>query len=111
MSPINIANNIISRNADELNKKLAGIIQPQRFKESVGFLIRQVQTVDRAIAQIQKGIGGCGSNWQYPAQQTAVYLCPATGKKTEIYQARETLSSPTFGSIQRMDTSTFVSGN
>jgi hypothetical protein len=54
MSPINIANNIISRNADELNKKLAGIIQPQRFKESVGFLIRQVQTVDRAIAQIQK---------------------------------------------------------
>ena len=54
MSPINIANNIISRNADELNKKLAGIIQPQRFKESVGFLVRQVQTVDRAIAQIQK---------------------------------------------------------
>ena len=54
MSPINIANNIISRNAEELNKKLAGIIQPQRFKESVGFLIRQVQTVDRAIAQIQK---------------------------------------------------------
>ena len=54
MSPINIANNIISKNADELNKKLAGIIQPQRFKESVGFLVRQVQTVDRAIAQIQK---------------------------------------------------------
>jgi hypothetical protein len=54
MSPINIANNIISRNAEELNKKLAGIIQPQRFKESVGFLVRQVQTVDRAIAQIQK---------------------------------------------------------
>ena len=54
MSPINIANNIISRNAEELNKKLAGIIQPQRFKESVGFLVKQVQTVDRAIAQIQK---------------------------------------------------------
>ena len=54
MSPINIANNIISRNAEELNKKLAGIIQPQRFKESVGFLVRQVQTVDRAIIQIQK---------------------------------------------------------
>jgi len=54
MSPINIANNIISRNAEELNKKLAGIIQPQRFKESVGFLVRQVQTVDRAIAQIQR---------------------------------------------------------
>jgi len=54
MSPINIANNIISRNAEELNKKLAGIIQPQRFKESVGFLVRQVQTVDRAIVQIQK---------------------------------------------------------
>jgi hypothetical protein len=54
MSPINIANNIISRNADELNKKLAGIIQPQRFKESVGFLVRQVQTVDRAIVQIQR---------------------------------------------------------
>jgi hypothetical protein len=54
MSPINIANNIISRNAEELNKKLAGIIQPQRFKESVGFLVKQVQTIDRAIAQIQK---------------------------------------------------------
>ena len=54
MSPINIANNIISKNADELNKKLAGIIQPQRFKESVRFLARQVQTVDRAIVQIQK---------------------------------------------------------
>jgi hypothetical protein len=54
MSPINIANNIISRNADELNKKLAGIIQPQRFKESVGFLVKQVQTIDRAIAQIQR---------------------------------------------------------
>ena len=54
MSPINIANNIISQNADELNKKLAGIIQPQRFKESVRFLARQVQTVDRAIVQIQK---------------------------------------------------------
>jgi hypothetical protein len=54
MSPINIANNIISKNADELNKKLAGIIQPQRFKESVRFLVKQVQTVDRAIAQIQK---------------------------------------------------------
>jgi hypothetical protein len=54
MSPINIANNVISRNAEELNKKLAGIIQPQRFKESVGFLVKQVQTVDRAITQIQK---------------------------------------------------------
>jgi len=54
MSPINIANNIISNNADELNKKLAGIIQPQRFKESVRFLTRQVQTVDRAIIQIQR---------------------------------------------------------
>jgi hypothetical protein len=54
MSPINIANNIISRNAEELNKKLAGIIQPQRFKESVGFLVKQVQTIDRAIVQIQK---------------------------------------------------------
>lgn len=54
MSPINIANNIISKNADELNKKLAGIIQPQRFKESVGFLVRQVQTIDRAIVQIQR---------------------------------------------------------
>lgn len=54
MSPINIANNIISRNAEELNKKLAGIIQPQRFKESVRFLIKQVQTVDRAIVQIQR---------------------------------------------------------
>lgn len=54
MSPINIANNIISKNADELNKKLAGIIQPQRFKESVRFLTRQVQTVDRAIIQIQR---------------------------------------------------------
>jgi len=54
MSPINIANNIISSNADELNKKLAGIIQPQRFKESVEFLVRQVQTIDRAIVQIQK---------------------------------------------------------
>ena len=54
MSPINIANNIISRDAEELNKKLAGIIQPQRFKESVAFLIKQVQTVDRAIVQIQR---------------------------------------------------------
>ncbi len=54
MSPINIANNIISKNADELNKKLAGIIQPQKFKESVRFLTRQVQTVDRAIIQIQR---------------------------------------------------------
>ena len=54
MSPINIANNIISRNAEELNKKLAGIIQPQRFKESVRFLVKQVQTVDRAIVQIQR---------------------------------------------------------
>jgi hypothetical protein len=54
MSPINIANNIISRDAEELNKKLAGIIQPQRFKESVRFLVRQVQTVDRVITQIQK---------------------------------------------------------
>jgi hypothetical protein len=54
MSPINIANNVISRNADELNKKLAGIIQPQRFKESVRFLVKQVQTIDRAIVQIQR---------------------------------------------------------
>ena len=54
MSPINIANNIISNNADELNKKLAGVIRPERFKESVGVIIKQVQTVDRAIVQIQR---------------------------------------------------------
>ena len=54
MSPISIVSDIISKNADELNKKLAGIIQPQRFKQSVVILSKQVQTVDKAIAQIQK---------------------------------------------------------
>jgi hypothetical protein len=41
---------------EAINKKLAGIIKPERFRESVGFLVRQVKAVDQAIVQIQATI-------------------------------------------------------
>jgi hypothetical protein len=53
LSPINIATLALGGQEAEINKKLAGIIKPERFKESVGFLIKQVKAVDKAIVQIQ----------------------------------------------------------
>ena len=56
LSPINIATLAIGGQEEAINKKLAGIIKPERFKESVGFLVRQVKAVDQAIIQIQATI-------------------------------------------------------
>ena len=56
LSPINIATLAIGGQEAEINKKLAGIIKPERFRESVGFLVRQVKAVDQAIIQIQATI-------------------------------------------------------
>lgn len=56
LSPINIATLAIGGQEEEINKKLAGIIKPERFRESVGFLIRQVKSVDQAIIQIEATI-------------------------------------------------------
>jgi len=56
LSPINIATLAIGGQEAEINKKLAGIIKPERFRESVGFLVRQVKAVDQAIVQIQATI-------------------------------------------------------
>lgn len=53
LSPINIATLALGGQEAEINKKLAGIIKPERFRESVGFLVRQVKAVDQAIVQIQ----------------------------------------------------------
>ena len=53
-SPINIANLAIGGKAEELNKLLSDVIRPERFKESLAFIIRQVQSIDKAITQIQK---------------------------------------------------------
>lgn len=53
-SPINIANLAIGKKAEDLNKLLSGLIKPERFKESLSFIIKQVQSVDKAITQIQK---------------------------------------------------------
>ena len=53
LSPINVATLALGGQEAEINKKLAGIIQPERFRESVGFLVRQVKAVDKAIVQIQ----------------------------------------------------------
>jgi hypothetical protein len=53
LSPINIATLALGGQEAEINKKLAGIIQPERFRESVGFLVKQVKAVDKAIVQIQ----------------------------------------------------------
>jgi hypothetical protein len=52
-SPINIANLIIGDKAEDLNKLLSDFIKPERFKESLAFIIRQVQAIDKAITQIQ----------------------------------------------------------
>jgi len=56
LSPINIATLAIGGQEEAINKKLAGIIKPERFRESVGFLVRQVKAVDQAIVQIQATI-------------------------------------------------------
>jgi hypothetical protein len=53
LSPINIATLALGGQEAEINKKLAGIIKPERFRESVGFLVKQVKAVDKAIVQIQ----------------------------------------------------------
>lgn len=53
LSPINIATLALGNQQAEINKKLAGIIRPERFRESVAFLIKQVKAVDKAIVQIQ----------------------------------------------------------
>jgi len=53
LSPINIATLSLGGQEAEINKKLAGIIKPERFRESVGFLVRQVKAIDKAIVQIQ----------------------------------------------------------
>jgi hypothetical protein len=53
LSPINIATLALGGQEAEINKKLAGIIKPERFRESVGFLVTQVKAIDKAIAQIQ----------------------------------------------------------
>lgn len=53
LSPINIATLSLGKQEAEINKKLAGIIKPERFRESVGFLVRQVKAIDKAIVQIQ----------------------------------------------------------
>jgi hypothetical protein len=56
LSPINIATLALGGQEEEINKKLAGIIKPERFKESVGFLVNQVKAIDKAIVQIQATI-------------------------------------------------------
>jgi len=56
LSPINIATLAIGGQEEAINKKLAGIIKPERFRESVGFLVRQVKSVDQAIVQIEATI-------------------------------------------------------
>jgi hypothetical protein len=53
LSPINIATLALGGQEAEINKKLAGIIQPERFRESVGYLVNQVKAIDKAIVQIQ----------------------------------------------------------
>lgn len=53
LSPINIATLTLGGQEAEINKKLAGIIKPERFRESIGFLVRQVKAIDKAIIQIQ----------------------------------------------------------
>jgi hypothetical protein len=53
LSPINIATLALGGQEAEINKKLAGIIKPERFRESVGFLVTQVKAIDKAIVQIQ----------------------------------------------------------
>ena len=53
LSPINIATLALGGQEAEINKKLAGIIKPERFRESVGFLVKQVKAIDKAIVQIQ----------------------------------------------------------
>ena len=53
LSPINIATLSLGKQEAEINKKLAGIIKPERFRESVGFLVKQVKAIDKAIVQIQ----------------------------------------------------------
>lgn len=53
LSPINIATLALGNQQAEINRKLAGIIRPERFRESVGFLVIQVKAVDKAIIQIQ----------------------------------------------------------
>jgi hypothetical protein len=53
LNPINIATLAIGGQEAEINKKLAGIIKPERFRESVGFIIKQVKATDKAIVQIQ----------------------------------------------------------
>jgi hypothetical protein len=55
-SPINIATLAIGDKAEELNRKLSNFIKPERFKEYIGFIIRQVQAIDKAIVSIQKTI-------------------------------------------------------
>jgi hypothetical protein len=56
LAPINIATLTIGGQEAEINKKLAGIIKPERFRESVGFLVNQVKAIDKAIVQIQATI-------------------------------------------------------
>ena len=56
LSPINIVTLALGNQQAEINKKLAGIIKPERFRESVGFLVKQVKAVDKAIVQIQATI-------------------------------------------------------
>jgi hypothetical protein len=53
LSPINIITLSLGNQQAEINKKLAGIIRPERFRESVGFLVKQVKAIDKAIVQIQ----------------------------------------------------------
>lgn len=53
LSPINIATLALGGQEAEINKKLAGIIKPEQFRESVGFLVNQVKAIDKAIIQIQ----------------------------------------------------------
>ena len=53
LSPINIATLALGGQEAEINKKLAGIIKPERFRESVSFLVNQVKAIDKAIVQIQ----------------------------------------------------------
>ncbi len=53
LSPINIATLALGGQEAEINKKLAGIIKPERFRESVDFLVKQVKAIDKAIVQIQ----------------------------------------------------------
>jgi hypothetical protein len=53
LSPINIITLSLGNQQAEINKKLAGIIKPERFRESVAFLVIQVKAIDKAIVQIQ----------------------------------------------------------